>query len=84
MVADVFAVVGQGHTGAGARRDGVFRKPAHHIGFAMDDYKYLSALGHKWGTIVSSVAGNSGFRSPRPGSTRPTAPPAAPGRPAHS
>jgi hypothetical protein len=44
-----------------------FGRPAHHVGFAIDNAKYLSALGHKYGTIVSGSSGNSGYAIPPKG-----------------
>jgi SLT domain-containing protein/cell wall-associated NlpC family hydrolase len=64
MVADALQSWGKGTPGPVPGGMVFFGKPAHHVGFAMDTSKYLSALGHKWGTIVSSVAGNSGFAIP--------------------
>ena len=41
-----------------------FGLPAHHVGFVKDGKTMLSALGRQWGTIESSLAGNSGYGIP--------------------
>ena len=41
-----------------------FGTPAYHVGMSLGNSQYVSALGSKWGTIVSSLLGNSGFGVP--------------------
>jgi hypothetical protein len=41
-----------------------FGSPAHHVGFVVNGKTMLSALGRQWGTIYSSLGGNSGFGIP--------------------
>jgi hypothetical protein len=41
-----------------------FGNPAHHVGFVVNGATMLSALGRQYGTIESSLAGNSGFEIP--------------------
>ena len=84
MVADALQSWGKATPGPVPGGMVFFGKPAHHIGFAMDDSKYLSALGHKWGTIVSSVAGNSGFAIPPTGFDQANGSAGGSGRPARS
>lgn len=46
-----------------------FGNPAYHVGLSMGNGNMFSALGHAYGTIVSSLSGNSGFGVP-PGGFR--------------
>ena len=41
-----------------------FGRQAHHVGFSMGNGNMISALGHAYGTTISSLAGNSGFGVP--------------------
>ena len=41
-----------------------FGAPAYHVGMSMGGGQMVSALGTKWGTTISSLAGNSGFGVP--------------------
>lgn len=41
-----------------------FGNPAHHVGMSLGNGNMVSALGTQWGTIISSLAGNSGFGLP--------------------
>jgi cell wall-associated NlpC family hydrolase len=41
-----------------------FGNPAHHVGFVVNGKTMLSALGRQWGTLYSSLAGNSGYGIP--------------------
>ena len=67
MVADALQSWGKATPGPVPGGMVFFGKPAHHIGFAMDDSKYLSASGPQVGHHRVQVAGNSGFAIPPTG-----------------
>lgn len=51
--------------------DGIYPNPGH-VGVVLNNSSYVGADGHSVGTIISSLAGNVGFRIPRGGFRNPS------------